>query len=198
MRSGQIELPEKLALGMTLEWSPEAAKSWAGYIELYGQGYGTRARQREEGRWHREMAARHPAACEHLLVSDAKEKLAASLATVLHRQKIEAWYKSQRRSARQALLLRLRANQGADATTGRNYRIWRRYQEGNVTFAMLGQEFGISGGRAGQIVIRQREIAPLRQKIWLEGRWNLGRPLDIDANREDYRGKWLHGEIGAD
>jgi hypothetical protein len=174
-----------------LEWSSEAARSWAGYIALYGV-WGSEARRREERRWYGEMAAKNPAALEHLLVGDAKERLAEALRGVCRRQQIDDWYAEQRTRARQALLLRLRANEGADATTGRNYRMWRRYQEGNVTYAQLGREFGMSGSRAGQVVIRQREIAPLRQRIWLEGRRNLGRPLDIDANREDYRGKWLY------
>jgi len=178
-----------------LEWSLAAAKSWAGYIGLYGV-YGGAARRREERRWYGQMAARNLVALEHLLVQQAKERTHEAVKTLLLRQayrdKIDAWYAEQRKRARQALLLRLRANEGADATTGRNYRMWRRYMQGNVTYAQLGQEFGMSGSRAGQIVIRQREIAPLRQKIWAEGRRNLGRPLDIDANGEDYRGKWLY------
>ena len=173
-----------------LEWSPAAARSWAGYISLYG-AYGEAARSAEERRWYREMAARNPAALEHLLVSEARAHLEASLSAVRYRAEREAWYEEERQRARQALKIRLRADTGADATTGRNYRIWRRYQEGGVTFAMLGKEFGISGSRARQIVAYQREIAPLRQEIWLEGRRNLGRPLDIDADAEDYRGKWL-------
>jgi hypothetical protein len=109
-----------------------------------------------------------------------------------YRDKLAAWHAECAHRARQALLLRLRANTGAAATTGRNYRIWRRYEEGKLSLAAVGKEFGISGRRVGQIVARQREILPLRQKIWAEKRHNLGRPLDIDANQEDYRGKWLY------
>jgi hypothetical protein len=180
---------------MSLEWSQAAAKSWAGYIELYGV-YGTQARRKEERRWYGEMARGNPAALEHLLASRCRERIEEAALTLLSRQayrdKLAAWHAECAHRARQALLLRLRANTGAAATTGRNYRIWRRYEEGKLSLAAVGKEFGISGRRVGQIVARQREILPLRQKIWAEKRHNLGRPLDIDANQEDYRGKWLY------
>ena len=182
--------------GTLIEWSPEAAKSWAGYIDLYGV-WGSEARRREERRWYGEMAKANPAALEHLLVKEAKERLAEALGLVCHRQKIDDWYARQRRAAKQALILRLRADEGADAREGRNYRMWRRWSEGGVTYAQLGQEFGMSGSRAGQIVSRQREIVPLRQKIWAEARRNLGRPIDLDAGRKDYRGIWW-GQWGDD
>jgi hypothetical protein len=171
-------------MGQILEWSPEAAKSWAGYIGLYGV-WGSAARRREERRWYGKMAEGNPAALEHLLARHA------------YRENLAAWHAECAHRSRQALLLRLRANEGADATTGRNYRIWRRWSEGGVTYAQLGREFGMSGHRAGDIVARQRAIAPLRQKIWLEGRRNLGRPIDLDAGRKDYRGIWW-GQWGDD
>ena len=104
-----------------------------------------------------------------------------------------AWYAQQEHAAKQALLLRLRANEGADATTGRNYRIWRRYEEGKRDLARLGKEFGISGHRAGA----DRRPAARNSAVAAEDL--VGKPAATSAgrststpNREDYRGKWLY------
>lgn len=189
-------------VSLGLDYVPAVEKSWAGYIELFGQAFGAEARRAEERRWHIALAQGDPVLLEHKL-GRAATAIEASVRRLRYREEQEQWREGQRRRARGALKIRLRDNEGADATTGRNYKIWRRYREGRhpkgggkwfngpVTYAQLAQEFGISVGRVGAIVTRQRELAPLRQEIWAEGRQNLGRPVDLDLNQEDYRGKWL-------